>query len=122
MTSLTVHPELELESTESRFLEPVGLDSQEEFQAANEVKCLPPADETLSERRGYQVAWRGGPCTPRPEPKDLSLLQLPSWEGKTRHCFSCDSLNFKLRRNRDSPLILGAVRWLERETDGGAGC
>lgn len=55
MTSLTVHPELELElecSTEGRFLEPVGLDSQEEFQAANEVKCLPPADETLSVKEG----------------------------------------------------------------------
>lgn len=52
MTSLTVHPELELESTEGRFLEPVGLDSQEEFQAPNEVKCLPPADETLSVKEG----------------------------------------------------------------------
>lgn len=54
MTSLTVHPEpeQELESTESVFLEPVGLDSQEEFQAANEGKCLPPADETLSVKEG----------------------------------------------------------------------
>lgn len=52
MTSLKVHPELELRSTEGRFLEPVSLDSQEEFQAANEGKCSPPADETVSGKEG----------------------------------------------------------------------
>lgn len=34
------------------FLEPVGLDSQEEFHAANEGRCSPPADETLSVKEG----------------------------------------------------------------------